>query len=248
MIIEYYSDVHQEHRTKSGFWYPQITGRDVSETTIVLAGDIGSFKILKWWLPEIAAVYKNVVFVPGNHEYYAHDFSTMRDKLLNHFKDHKNIFVLDRCIVAIDDVLIVGATLWTDFYRDWEYIQRNINNTDNRAIDGFGVYRCGYEFKKTNRYINRALTNSKHRANVVVTHFPPHIDCKNNSKYPKNGAAEAYFYPTVDQELFSMADYWIYGHSHDDIHFEKDGCKVVSHQIGRPDEDLIKQNNNFLII
>ena len=48
---------------------------DISAPNIILAGDICYFKHPNFMLffDKITKLYENVFFVPGNHDYYAHD-------------------------------------------------------------------------------------------------------------------------------------------------------------------------------
>ena len=58
--------------------------------------------------------FPQVIFIVGNHEHYHGDFS----KTVPHFKDVlgylKNLHILEKETVVLDDVTFIGGTLWTD--------------------------------------------------------------------------------------------------------------------------------------
>jgi len=79
---------------------------------IVLAGDIGdSINGLKWSKDTFKE--KEIIYIPGNHEYYRGDLGDNIEmeiaakKLGIHFLNNKT--------VVINNVRFIGSTLWTDF-------------------------------------------------------------------------------------------------------------------------------------
>ena len=63
--IQYMSDLHLEFRDNHGF-IPDDVGADV----LVLAGDIHLGTGALEWLHEFAHRYQDIIYFPGNHEYY----------------------------------------------------------------------------------------------------------------------------------------------------------------------------------
>jgi hypothetical protein len=111
MKIRLLSDLHLEFFS---FAIPPMEGD--SGTVLVLAGDIAPIArrdLLENFLLEAAARFRHVCFVPGNHEYYG---SIWPDALhaLREWHLPANVHVLDRDSVQVDDVVFLGATLWTD--------------------------------------------------------------------------------------------------------------------------------------
>ena len=58
--------------------------------------------------------YKNVIYIMGNHEHYHGDFAESYDILKDKLGYLKNLHILEKEIVKIDDVTFIGGTLWTD--------------------------------------------------------------------------------------------------------------------------------------
>jgi len=64
------------------------------------------------------AQFPHVIYIMGNHEHYNGDFA----KTLEHVKSMlgrlRNLHILEREMVVINDVYFVGGTLWTDMNRE----------------------------------------------------------------------------------------------------------------------------------
>jgi predicted phosphodiesterase len=62
--------------------------------------------------------FKHVIYVAGNHEHYHGDFATTIRNLKDQLGYLKNLHILDKEIVTIDDAMFVGGTLWTDMNKE----------------------------------------------------------------------------------------------------------------------------------
>mgnify|MGYP003344250880 CR=1 FL=1 len=67
---------------------------------------------------ECAAAFPHVIYVAGNHEHYHGDFKYTLSGLKNKLGRLKNLHILDKECVKIDDVMFVGSTLWTDMNKE----------------------------------------------------------------------------------------------------------------------------------
>jgi len=244
MIIEYYSDIHNEFR--STFWYPDAIekGRkeETKKVTLVLAGDIDTdLSQLDTYLTTLAYWYKHVVFVPGNHEYYGHEMTQHRKDLKRLEEGADNIYVLDNEHIILDDVILYGSTLWTDLNKMYA-----LDGVIAQGISDFSHIRMGSrkftpqdareEFDESceGMVIARAEAHTLDLPTVFITHFPPSSECQIESR--EWTAFSYYFTPSVPPALFSGVDCWIYGHTHEGKNIEIDGCNILSNQLGYPHE------------
>jgi Icc-related predicted phosphoesterase len=62
--------------------------------------------------------FPHVIYIMGNHEHYHGDYATSLDNLRTHLAYLKNLYILDKQVVTIDDVTFVAGTLWTDMNRE----------------------------------------------------------------------------------------------------------------------------------
>lgn len=130
MKVRVYSDIHNEfrkyhtvpytHNERIPFPYqftiPPL--EDDKNTVLVLAGDIDDNPhSLVDYLERQARLFRHVVYVAGNHEYYGTSMGKVDDMLKEVSNRVKNLTVFhdehDEPLM-IDDVMFVGDTLWTD--------------------------------------------------------------------------------------------------------------------------------------
>jgi predicted phosphodiesterase len=123
MKLQLLSDLHLEANPE--YAAEPAMGADI----LVLAGDIGSYQRRRdgtvmaepdWGLqrfsprPAYAGWPVPVVFVPGNHEYDGQDFDLVH-QTLRATCDRLGIHWLEREVMTLGDVRLVGTTLWADF-------------------------------------------------------------------------------------------------------------------------------------
>ena len=108
------SDLHWE-ATDSPSTPPRRKGD--SRTTLVLAGDIqpGTNSVDR--VRKLATRFKNVIYILGNHEYYEGSFPDTALDLKAAFEKNTNVLVLENDKAQLQDVRVLGCTLWTDFRR-----------------------------------------------------------------------------------------------------------------------------------
>ncbi|MDD4912222.1 MAG: metallophosphoesterase [Sideroxydans sp.] len=240
MKIHILSDLHIEYTV----YEPAAVEADV----IVLAGDIClSTRGIAW--ARMAWPDKEIVFVPGNHEYYRSEMGIENEQMEMAAKVY-GVHVLNRGEVVIDGVRFLGATLWTDFKlfgeaeRPWAYAAGLNGLRDFRVID-FGVNTfMPQDSAEINAEDVAWLENKlKHErfdgATVVVTHHLPSSHSV-AERYRKE-LLSACFASDFDN-LMGYSKLWIHGHTHDSFDYELNGTRVVCNprgycKLGQPPEN-----------
>ena len=243
------SDLHIEY--KSNDVPDPLTLITPSADILILAGDIGSFyqyDQLKTFLINLCPHFKFVVYVPGNHEYYimqGYEPERMNILIRNFFlieKSIDNLYILNRSSIQIDDVCIVGCTLWS---KPKIHIPKFI-------VRIFGMNTGVYEKKHENDllYINKMIKYCQKTETklLVVTHHCPTFSVitsktKLNDKYIS-------LYATDLEHMLSkeMVHTWVAGHIH--INFDlitKGGTRLVGNQKGKPKDKITDYNKSFVI-
>ena len=115
------SDLHIEYKSNE---VPDPLKLITPSTDIlILAGDIGSlykYDQLKTFLIKLCPHFKLVLYVPGNHEYYtikgypSQKMHTLFQNFISIEQSIDNLYILNRSSVKIDDIIIVGCTLWSE--------------------------------------------------------------------------------------------------------------------------------------
>lgn len=231
MKIRVWSDLHIDG---AAFRHP----KEKSDDILVVAGDVANnLDTSKQFLFMMGDYFREVIFVPGNHEYYRGHFVDSDKSHMN--KD--NVHVLDGDFIIIDDVAFIGATLWTNFNGGDPLMMysatRGVN--DFRLIDvsegvritpEWMIRRSQYDLN----FIKEECKRMSDKKKVVVTHFPP----SRKFQHPKWGTLNenllnAYFMSDFEHEIQDLEfSAWICGHTHDGLQFEKWGKKFVCNPRG----------------
>lgn len=178
MKIHLLSDLHSEFwkQNKKEMLLTLIKPADV----LVLAGDIAVGRqnvldVLKVFAPH----YKDIVYIPGNHEYYGglelngfEDFSKFGSKLPS------NVHYRNPGYFVIGDVTFITATLWTNFREDpLAELDAKRAIADFRRIPDSTPQRLKELFYQHSEYFKLAYEARTTSKVVFVSHFLPATDC-----------------------------------------------------------------------
>lgn len=171
--------------------------------TIIIAGDISNkVRQVCSWLVEARQLFKNVVWVAGNHDFYNQEFAKTRlidreqenqwpapcdvPEMLAHYQKwsiENDINFLHRSSVEINGIKFFGTTGWHDFVagEPWSYDDQVI--AWYKSLSDTTIRWNKNEFKPDHRYpLNAAREDAKWLADalvdvsqpcVVVTHHLP---------------------------------------------------------------------------
>ena len=214
MRIQYCSDLHLEFDQNSQ--YLSNNPLKVSGDILLLAGDIIPLHDEFFNHPFfsfIADNYKQVYWVPGNHEFYYKDITDFSKSYNIQLRD--NINIVNNIDLKYENIRFVFSTLWTNIssnnarnieqgVSDFEYISYKNKKLKTKEYNMLHVE--GLEF------IRQSLKD-KNEKTVVISHHLPSNLC-NSSEHKNSSLNEAF---CVDLTAFiepSNVNFWIYGHSH----------------------------------
>ena len=87
---------------------------------------------------QVSKEFPRVVYVMGNHEHYHGDFAYTYGILKTALSKFENVYVLEKDTLVVDDVTIIGATLWTDMndsdadtLRSMPHMMNDFHGVDN---------------------------------------------------------------------------------------------------------------------
>lgn len=203
---------------------------------VVLAGDIcEGASGLEW----AAGFRQDVVYVPGNHEFYGYDMDAWQRQMTYKEASHPNIHVLQNKVwfhevEGIRRVRFIGTTLWTDFdlYTNGDEKERMWSMID--CIQGVPDFSCIYTQNRTIRPADMRQWHLQSRAwlesmlaipfdgpTVVVTHHAPDKGSL-APVYAKNVLSPAYVSDLTGITMSPHApDLWIHGHTHSKFHYHR---------------------------
>ena len=194
------------------------------------------------FLKRVSFQFPHVVYVAGNHEFYHGKFIGSLQDLRNECAKYPNIYFLENDMKVIDDVVFVGATLWTDMNRGDPLTLHAVTDmmNDFRIIrhDGHGYTRlrpahAADRHRKSLGYIQQILEMNADKRCVVVTHMAPtfkSIDEKYADQQLMNGAYASNLVDFIyDRPQIKL---WTHGHVHNVNDYMIGETRVVSNPRG----------------
>ncbi len=191
---------------------------NVDTDIIIIAGDLCLGKDVIYYLNNIRSqTKKEIIFVPGNHEYYGSQKCYIDNMLKTSTNLHPDVHILIENYIEIHDIIFIGSTGWWDKY------------PTNYQLESINDFKMIYDIKENNwgvdwgikslNFFNYTLDkfkNSKQKI-VCISHNgvvnKVHKDFENNplnSLFINNWEWVIEKYPI---------DLWIYGHSHKSMNF-----------------------------
>ena len=246
MKIQIKSDVHEEfwdHRTRLVSRDPPVK----NEIVLIVAGDIHSdIESLKYYLIKQSKIYKHVLFVTGNHDYYGKSINETDRELIKLSDAEQNITFLSQynpnSVFKKDNYVFIGDILWSDFERQNPMsmiaCQKGIN--DYYQIEDTTPQLTYDEHQKSKDYLIRMLEKYKDKEVVVVTHMAP--SWQSVSDEFKTSSLNGGFASNLEDIILKyQPKIWIHGHTHQAFHYEIDKTHVICNPVGYPYE----QNNGY---
>jgi predicted phosphodiesterase len=226
------SDIHIERD------YPNIPKLDkiINKRcdNIILAGDIGHLELFEQYnlfIYEICSTFKNVILIPGNHEFYSekYNYETLYNLLMSLKKIHKNLIILDNNYIDIDgNIRLYGTTLWCNI----PYIKNEKELpilSNNKIIDNNWLNEKNKDcINNIHNIINKSKNDNKKL--IIISHYSPTL----NNINPKNfNCINRFYYFCELEHLFNKNDIytWIYGHTHyNKDYFSPNNTRIISNQ------------------
>ena len=158
MNIQVASDLHIEYIKEDVIKVENFI--EPKSPILVLAGDIGSlyrFDQLFNFLKDISKSFKYVLYVPGNHEFYMMSnikplpFRILLNRLYQIENKIKNLFILNKSSVIIENICFIGSTLWSNVPKDLYIPKYRVR------IKGFNTFLYQTNHNKDKEFIEKAL-------------------------------------------------------------------------------------------
>lgn len=234
MKLAIYSDLHLEFSD----WTPPNTDADV----VVLAGDIWTGdKAIAWAKSRFSD--RPILYVPGNHEFYGHNVSTLPAKL-REAAAGSPVHLLMREERIFDGVRFLGCTLWTD-YRLYssrfgraqthamemanQYLRDHTLIRYGSHFDKFSPHRALQQHDLDKQWLAGKLTQSFSGKTVVVTHHAP-SERSIPIKFCDDDLSPAF--ASDLESLMPGVALWIHGHTHEAVDYQVGSTRVVCNPRG----------------
>jgi len=220
--LEFYGG-NRECKEDQPMYFPEELPYD-KETVLLLAGDIHLGTNAQPWMDIVCDRFKAVVYILGNHEFYHNEFYKVK-KEWKDWKGPDNFYFLDDDTCYIDDVRIIGGTMWTkviDPHARWRGQQ---GMTDYHVIKinyPAGIWRklnvadTDLANMHTVHYIQEELLKIWEGKTIVMTHHLPHPLCV-AKQFKGHGLNEFYLHNLDELIATNDIDIWCHGHTHNNV-------------------------------
>ncbi len=226
------SDLHLEFvRTGATNFLADLGLADAD--VLLVAGDLCGHFQLELVLKHLCERYPHVIFVPGNHDYYASSFGTVRGLLTRVQGELSNLHWLDNESVRLGGLRFVGTTLWFPPGLANELYKGGLS--DFMKIESFG--EAVYE---ENRAAVEFLRSAVKPGDVVITH---HLPCFASVPERFRGPLTRFYWTDLEELIVERRPaLWIHGHIHVSCDYLAAGTRVVCNPHGYPD---VEENPAF---
>lgn len=237
MKIQILSDLHLDHwGSYLGVnWYTHefLPAIQTDARVLVVAGDSFSLRVrdLRWTrarLEDLCNRFQDVVYVPGNHEFYGTSIDTGLVGLHEIALYIPNLHVLDLGRAAmIDGRRFLGHTMWFSKNDD------ALKISDFWCISDFEpfVYE---EHARFRNYLEHELTEN----DIVVTHHAPSVKSI-DSQYEGDPHNHYFCVPEMEELIYRRQPLlWVHGHMHTPFDYVIGGTRVICNPQGYPGEGV----------
>lgn len=235
------SDIHIDYEANAD-WVANLSVADYQDDVLILAGDVtDTLRKLDWCLNTLARRFKQVLFVPGNH-----DLWVIRDQ-----PQKSSLQKFDEVAAVVESsgasmrtfraegVTIVPLLAWYDYSFGEPSDELRAVWMDFRACR----WPSDYTVKDVTAHFSSLNETFAPKGGKVITysHFLPRLDlmpsyipCISRQLYPVLGSTR------LDRELRALrSSIHVYGHSHVNRQVTIDGVTYINNAFGYPNETFI---------
>ena len=192
---------------------------------------------------EECSKYREVVMVMGNHEHYGFQYQKTYAHIAANLPD--NIVLLENQTHTIDDVVFVGATLWTDMNQEdpltmWhmtsamnDYRQITMFNEAKNAYHRLQPERTVADFYRSRDYIRTVVEGQYDKKFVVVTHHAP-TKMSTHPRYQTDVMMNGAYSSDLTQFILEhpQIKLWTHGHTHDPFDYMVGSTRIICNPRG----------------
>jgi len=222
--INYFSDIHLE--------FGALDAPDNDADIIVAAGDIGiNLQGVDW----LKALNKPVIYIAGNHEFYAHEYQQTL-QLIREQCAGSNVQFLENDCFVFQGVRFLGCTLWADLFvegdKKAEALGKSLN--DFRRIQfaekSFDAMEFSQLHQHSRAWLEQELAQPFFGKTVVITHHAPSQWSWNESAYALKKLAYCNDLKSLLHEYEIAA--WFHGHVHSSLDYRIADARILCNPRG----------------
>ena len=224
------SDIHTELHPDRGVNFAMSLPND-NVDVLILAGDIGNLKTLPMVLRIFSHRFKDVVFVPGNNEFYGSVISEALYELEEICNRYSNVHFLSEDSIKIDEFEIFGSTLWfsepmytllsKEIFKKFDQIKPDYGSSS--SLEDIYIENIQAMF-----FLSSVPMSEK---SIVVTHYLPLMDSltQDFKSNPLNFLHYTDLSNLISQKSPAL---WVHGHTHESLDYTFVKTRVLCNPLG----------------
>jgi len=187
--------------------------------------------------------FPHVIYVAGNHEFYHGKFFASIDHLREECAKYPNIYFLENDVKVINDIVFMGATLWTDCNKHDPFTLDALAD----MMNDFRIIRndqSGYRslkpadiadrHRKTLQYFKTVMDGYPQEQKFVVVghHTPSHMSC--HPQYAHDYIMNGGYHSDLSDFILDhpQIKLWTHGHTHHPFDYVIGSTRVVCNPRG----------------
>jgi predicted phosphodiesterase len=187
--------------------------------------------------------FPHVIYVAGNHEFYHGKFFASIDHLREECAKYPNIYFLENDVKVINDIVFMGATLWTDCNKHDPFTLHALAD----MMNDFRIIRhdqSGYRslkpadiadrHRKTLQYFRTVMEGYPQEQKFVVVghHTPSHMSC--HPQYAHDYIMNGGYHSDLSDFILDhpQIKLWTHGHTHHPFDYVIGSTRVVCNPRG----------------
>jgi Icc-related predicted phosphoesterase len=190
--------------------------------------------------------FPHVIYIMGNHEFYHGKFFDGIEYMREECAKYPNIYMLENDTKVIDDVVFVGATLWTDMNKGdpltMHAIEGMMNDfriirNDKRNYAPMSAQDVAGRHARTLKYFKLVLDENKDKKCVVVGHHSPSFKSA-HPMYANDTLMNGGYHSELSEFILDHPQIvlWTHGHTHHPFDYMIGDTRVVCNPRGYENE------------
>ena len=187
--------------------------------------------------------FPHVIYVAGNHEFYHGKFFASIDHLREECAKYPNIYFLENDVKVINDIVFMGATLWTDCNKHDPFTLHALAD----MMNDFKIIRHDYagyrtlkpadiadRHRKTLQYFKTVMDGYPQEQKFVVVghHTPSHMSC--HPQYAHDYIMNGGYHSDLSDFILDhpQIKLWTHGHTHHPFDYVLGSTRIVCNPRG----------------
>lgn len=232
------SDIHLEFGSD-----PDLSNNEfpVEESVLLLAGDITNassdvIDIMADYLEKLTPDYHKILMVMGNHEYYDGKRDSVLPKLRKAIRSMPNVELLQETSWVHEDLVVHGATMWTDFAGgDHVAMTRAAMEMNDYHLSDLTPTHVFDEHVFSRDWLRKQIEVHGGKRQIVMTHHVPseavvHPSFKGHYTNPNYRSSD--LDGIISDAETHGVKLWVFGHSHASMDVEVADIRFVANPYG----------------